>query len=140
MARKYRVDLRITRLLLQIGLMRARQGHFDDALRIIRSVKDFRDDVPHPASALGLTYLYQGKLKDAQQELLAVLGAFPAHQIARALLGLVYREAGRTDWQRPLQEVIEDGSDEWAVGLARTWLGSEAPEREQVPPGQRVYA
>jgi len=139
MARKFRVDLRITRLLLQIGLMRARQGEFEDALRIIRSVKAFRDDVPHPGASLGLTYLYQGRLKLAQQELLAVLETFPGHQLARALLGLVYREAGRDDWQQPLQEVIEDASDEWAVGLARSCLGSNVVEAGKAPHTQRVY-
>jgi hypothetical protein len=142
MARRYQVDLRITRLLLQIGLMRAQQGHFEDAQRIIRSVKAFRDDLPHPGASLALTLLYQGRLQDAQRELEAVRAAFPAHQLAKALLGMVYREAGRSDWQGVLQEVIDDGRDEWATGLARACLANEAPVHSSpgIPNVRRVYA
>jgi tetratricopeptide (TPR) repeat protein len=156
MAKRYAVDLKITRLLLQIGLMRARQGEFEDALCILRSVKAFRADLPHPASALALTHLYQGRLDDAERELDAVLSLFPAHQFAKALLGVVYREAGRSDWRNVLQEVIDDGRDEWAIGLARASLATDASSpaatpatsaprasespREHIPHAQRLYA
>ena len=141
MAKRYRVDLKITRLLLQIGLIRARAGGYDEALRIIRAVKAFRADLPHPGVALGLTLLYQGRMQDAQQELTAVLAAFPSHQLARALLGLVYRESGRGDWQSTLREVIEDGRDEWAVGLARACLkNAAAAATSDIPHAQRLYA
>jgi predicted Zn-dependent protease len=139
MATRYRVDLKITRLLLQIGLIRARQGGYDEAQRIIRAVKAFRADLPHPGVTLGLTLLYQGRMQEAQQELIDVLAAFPSHQLARALLGLVYRESGRGDWQSTLREVIEDGRDEWAVGLARACLkNAGAAQTSDIPHAQRL--
>jgi tetratricopeptide (TPR) repeat protein len=127
MATRYDVDLRITRLLLQVGLMCARLGQFADAQQIIGAVKAFRDDLPHPGSALALSLLYQGRYADAQAELEQVLRNYPDHQLAKALLGLVYREIGRTDWRDVLQEVVEDGRDEWAMGLAEKSLQSDDP-------------
>jgi tetratricopeptide (TPR) repeat protein len=150
MARRYQVDLRVTRLLLQIGVMCAQQGKLEEAVRIIRSVKAFRPDLPHPGTSLALTLLYQGRLQEAQRELEGVLATFPAHQLAKALLGLVHREAGRGDWQRVLQEVIDDGRDEWAIGLARACLAGDSPpqvsaspvadEHAHIPHCQRLYA
>jgi tetratricopeptide (TPR) repeat protein len=124
---RYGVDLKITRLLLQIGLMCGQLGRFEEAAQVIGSVRDFRDDIPHPASVLALIYVRQNRLEEAEEELDAVLAAYPDHQLAKALLGLVYREADRPDWRDLLQEVIEDGREEWSIRLARSVLGADAP-------------
>jgi Bacterial type III secretion protein (HrpB1_HrpK) len=121
------VDLKVTRLLLQIGLMCGELGKFPQAERICVSVRDFRTDIPHPGSVLALIYVRQNRMEDAEAELDAVLAAFPDHQLAKALLGLVYRELGRPDWRDVLQEVIADGREEWSIRLARSLLGADAP-------------
>jgi tetratricopeptide (TPR) repeat protein len=127
MAMRHGVDLKITRLLLQVGLMCGELGRSEEAVQIIRSVRTLRDDIPHPGSALAFAYLRQGRLREAEQELDAVLAAYPDHQLGKALLGLVYRETGRPNWQDILHEVIEDGREEWSIRLARNALGAEAP-------------
>jgi hypothetical protein len=124
---RYGVDLKITRLLLHIGLMCGEFGKFEQAIQIIRSVKDFREDIPHPGTVLALIHVRQNCLEDAEKELDAVRAAFPEHQLAKALLGLVHREMGRAGWQNVLREVIEDGREEWSIRLARSLLGADAP-------------
>jgi hypothetical protein len=76
---------------------------------------------------------------------------FPEHQFGKALLGVVYREMGRSGWQQWSLQVIEDSSDEAATTLARVTLGDESalksgPVAEElrspaasVPHAQRVY-
>ena len=125
MARRLGVDLRITRLLLQIGMMCARIGRYVDAETIIRGVKAFRSDLPHPGTTLATAYLFQGRLDEAAQELEAVLAVYPNHQLGKAFLGLVHRQLGRHGWQRWLQEVIADGRDETAMECARLCLESD---------------
>jgi tetratricopeptide (TPR) repeat protein len=124
---RYGADLKITRLLLQIGLMCGQLDRFEEAAQIISSVRDFRDDIPHPGSVLALIYVRQNRMEEAEEELDAVLAAYPDHQLAKALLGLVYREADRAEWRDVLQEVIEDGREEWSIRLARSLLGADAP-------------
>jgi Flp pilus assembly protein TadD len=151
MAKRCGVELKITRLLLQIGVMCARLNQFADAEQIIRAVQAFRDDLPHPRTALAMAFLCQGRLHEAAQELEAGLAAFPQHQLGKAFLGLVYREAGRPEWRCLLQEVLEDGRDEWAIELAQHTLGgavasatsaarADAEERAAIPHAQRLYA
>jgi len=124
---RYGVDLKVTRLLLHIGLMCGEFGKFEEAQQIISSVRRFRDDIPQPGSVLALIYLRQGRLEAAEKELDAVVATFPDHQLAKALRGLVYREAGRPEWRDLLQAVIEDGREEWSIRLARSLLGADAP-------------
>ena len=133
MAIRHGIDLKITRLLLMVGLMCGELGKSEEAAQIIRSMRNFRDDIPHPGSVLALIYLRQGRLQEAEQELDAVLAAYPDHQLAKALLGLVYREAGRADWRNVLHEVIEDGREEWSIRLARSVLGADAPAHSTPP-------
>ncbi len=129
MAKRLGVDVRVTRALLEIGTMCAEQKRFDDAEAIIRATKAHRDDLPHPGTTLAMAYLYQDRLDEAEAELETVLAAFPNHQLGKALLGWTRRQAGQQGWQQPLEEVIDDGRDEWAIRLARTVLdvGGRAP-------------
>lgn len=122
MAKRRGVDLRISRQMLQIGVMCTRLRRFETAERIIRAVKDFRDDLPHPGTTLGMALLSQGRSQEAIEELEAVVAAYPNHQLGKVFLGLAYHDAGRGGWELLLQEVIEDGRDEWAIELAQQSL------------------
>jgi Bacterial type III secretion protein (HrpB1_HrpK) len=135
MARRLGVDLRITRLLLQVGVMCARLERYEVAEKIIRSVKAFRDDLPHPGTALATAFLFQKRLQEAAAELESVLLVYPNHQLGKAFLGLVYRESEREGWRTLLEEVIEDGRDESAIELARHCLhGDDSdPARSAAP-------
>jgi len=126
MAQRYEIDNRITRLLLQIGLMCGRRGKFDDARSIVRSVGAFRDDLPHPSIVMALCLMYEDKMEQAQQQLERVLSQWPDHQMARAMLALVHREISNDAWSDLMHEVIADGRDPWAVWLAKQSLGTEA--------------
>ena len=122
------VDTRVSRLMLQVGLMCLQQKRWDDAERIIRSVKTFRDDVPLPGTTLALMFMFQNRLPEAIAELDAVLLAFPNHQMGRAVLGIVHRRAGTAGWERILQQVVDDGRDEFAIRLARQSLPAPLPK------------
>jgi Bacterial type III secretion protein (HrpB1_HrpK) len=149
MAKRHGVDLKITRLLLLVGIMCAELGRVDEAEQVVRGVQSFRDDIPHPGTVLGLIYMRQKRLQEAEEELDAVRRAHPQHQLAKALLGMVYREGGQAAWRQVLREVIEDGREEWSIRLARSVLGADAPAATQstgdrplhcIPPLQRLYA
>jgi hypothetical protein len=149
MSKRLGLELKITRLVLQIGAMCTRFGRFDDAEQILLAVKAYRDDLPHPGSLLALNLVSQGRMREAEQELEAVLAAYPNHQFGKALLGLVHRETGRADWERLPREVIEDGRDDASIVFARETLGLESPPQdspdsaghspESTPHAQRVY-
>lgn len=125
MAKRRGVDIRVSRLVLQVGLMCARLGRFKEAERIIRAIKAFRDEVPLPGTILAMSFYYEGRVPEALQELDAVLLAYPNHQLGKALRGLIYRKTGRPGGEQLLQQVIEDGRDEWAIRFARGCLESD---------------
>lgn len=132
MAKRRRVDIRISRLVLQVGLMCARLRRFNDAERIIRAIKAFRDEVPLPGTVLAMSFYCEGRVQDALRELDIVLAAYPNHQLGKAFLGLIHKKTGRTDGERLLREVIEDGRDEWAIKFAQGCL--ESGESRQPAP------
>jgi hypothetical protein len=149
MPKRLGLELKITRLMLQVGAMCTRFSRFADAEQILLAVKAYRDDLPHPGSLLALNFVSQGRLHEAQQELEAVLAAYPHHQFGKALLGLVHRERGRPDWEHLLREVVDDGREEGSVKFARELLGLEAlPDdttgshgrtSDSTPHVQRIY-
>jgi len=139
MAKVAGVHFKLTRLLLQIGVMSGRLERYEEAEKIIRAVKAFRTDLPHPSSSLATVLLFQDRFEEAARELEASLREFPNHQLGRALLALMYRELGRPGWRHLAEQVIDDGREEAAIGLARFTLGIEA--RDSVPPqAARVFA
>jgi hypothetical protein len=149
MARRFGVDLKISRLMLLIGLMCERLRRFEEGEQILRAMKVYRDDLPHPSTYLALCYVSQGRLREAQEELAAVRAAYPEFQMSKVLLGIARRDAGESGWQRLLEEVIEDGRDEYAIKLAQDTLGLDSsaaatPRGDtttlQIPHAQRVYA
>lgn len=151
MAKRFGVDLKISRLMLLIGLLCERRQRFRDGEQILRAMKAYRDDLPHPGTYLALCYMSEGRVREALAELDTVRAAYPEFQMSRVLLAIAHRDAGKSGWERLLEEVIEDGLDEYAVQLARDTLGLDSvavaattPDLEttsvHVPYGQRVYA
>ena len=150
MTKRFGVDLKISRLLLLIGLMCERLRRFEEGEQILRAMKAYRDDLPHPATFLALCYVSQGRVREALQELEAVQQACPDFQMSKVLLGIAQRDAGRPGWRRLLEDVIRDGREEYAVRLAEQTLGldpgtstplsSDGNVADRVPHAQRVYA
>jgi hypothetical protein len=149
MAKRFGVDLKISRLMLLIGLMCERRRLFREGEQILYAMKAYRDDLPHPGTYLALCYMSEGRLREALAELDAVRAAYPEFQMSQVLLGIAQRDAGTPGWERLLEEVIEDGRDEYAVQLARDTLGLESAAATtshvettsvHIPYGQRVYA
>jgi Bacterial type III secretion protein (HrpB1_HrpK) len=149
MAKRFGVDLKISRLMLLIGLMCERLRRFEEGEQILRAMKAYRDDLPHPGTYLALCYLGNARVRDALEELNRVRAAYPEFQMAQVLLGIAQRDAGQAGWQRLLEEVIADGRDEYATQLARDTLGLESATAAtpyldttsaHIPHGQRVYA
>jgi tetratricopeptide (TPR) repeat protein len=153
MAKRFGVDLQISRLVLLIGLMCERLQRFEEGEQILRAMKAYRDDLPHPGTYLALCYISQGRLRDALEELEVVRTRYPDFQMGKVLLGIAQRDAGNPGWRELLQEVIDQGREEYAVKLAQETLGldpgvaveSAAPGSETsaaglVPHAHRVYA
>jgi hypothetical protein len=149
MARRFGVDLKISRLMLLIGLMCERLRRFKEGEQILHAMKAYRDDLPHPGTYLALCYMSEGRVREALAELDAVRAAYPEFQMSQVLLGIAQRDAGKPGWQRLLEDVIEDGRDEYATQLARDTLGLESTVTTthhaettgmQIPYAQRVYA
>ncbi len=145
MTKRFGVDLKISRLMLLIGLMCERLGRFEEGERILRAMKAYRDDLPHPATFLALCYVSQGRLTEALRELEAVRAAYPEFQMSKVLFGIAQRDAGKAGWQRLLQEVIDNGQDKYAIELARDTLGLDGAAQSTstsvaAPHAYRVYA
>lgn len=153
MAKRFGVDLQISRLVLLIGLMCERLQRFEEGEQILRAMKAYRDDLPHPGTYLALCYISQGRLRDALEELEVVRTRYPDFQMGKVLLGIAQRDAGNPGWRELLQEVIDQGREEYAVKLAQETLGldpgiavepaapgSEASAAALVPHAHRVYA
>jgi hypothetical protein len=149
MARRFGVDLKISRLMLLIGLMCERLKRFEEGEQILRAMRAYRDDLPHPGTYLALCYISQGRAREALEELNAVRAAYPEFRMSKVLLGIARRDAGKSGWQRLLEEVIEDGRDEYAIKLAQDTLDLDSPAvptphdgttTSHIPHVQRVYA
>ena len=152
MAKRFGVDLQISRVMLLIGLMCERLQRYAEGEQILHAMKAYRDDLPHPGTYLALCYISQGRLPEALKELEAVRATYPDFQMGKVLLGIAQRDAGQRDWRRLLQEVIDEGREEYAVRLAQDTLSldpgaSPIPQSTNtdtashgVPHAHRVYA
>lgn len=144
MAKRFGINLKAVRALLEVGLLCVQQRRFEHAEQIFRALKAHCTDLPQPGVFLALSFFTQGRLEDAEREFETCIAAYPTDQLGKALLAAVYRENGRADWQRMMREVIEDGRDAAAIRFARIELGvpaeSEAHKSgRRVLPEQRVY-
>ena len=139
------------RLLLQIALLGAEVRDFDTATEIAVAVRNSHPDLPHARAVLAMICLSSGQKDEAFRELEAALELFPDFQLGKALLGVSMKAVGRSGWQALLEDVIEDGRDEFAVGMACEILGrpravaagasiGSAPQPPDAAPGHIVWA
>jgi uncharacterized protein HemY len=143
MAKRFGINVKAVRALLNVGLLCVQQKRFEHAEQIFRALKAHCTGLPQPGVFLGLSCFTRGHLAGAQQELEASVAAYPADQLGKALLAVVYREKGRSDWRGMLREVIEDGRDAAAIRFARIELDVHGAAAEasghRVLHEQRVY-
>lgn len=139
------------RLLLQIALLGAEVRDFDAATKIAEGVRNAQPDLPHSRAVLAMIHLSVGQKDEAVRELETALELFPNFQLGKALLGVAMKAGGRSGWQSLLEDVIEDGRDEFAVGMACEILGrpkdmaggasiGSAPKPPDSAPGHVVWA
>jgi hypothetical protein len=138
------------RLLLQIALLGAEVRDFDSATQIAEAVRNAHPDLPHSRAVLAMIRLAAGQKDEAVRELETALELFPDFQLGKALLGVSMKAGGRSGWQSLLEDVIEDGRDEFAVGMASEILGrprnvagdsiGSAPQPPDSAPGHIVWA
>ena len=139
------------RLLLQISLLGAEVRDFDAATEIAEAVRNAHPDLPHSRAVLAMICLSSGQKDEAVRELETALELFPNFQLGKALLGVAMKAGGRSGWQSLLEDVIEDGRDEFAVGMASEILGrprdvaagaaiGSAPQPPDSAPGHIVWA
>lgn len=121
----------IYRLLLQIALLGAEVGDAAATLQIAEVLQHARPDLPHARAVLAMGHLNQGHRDEAVRELESTLQAFPDFQLGKALLGVCMKVGGHTGWQHHLDAVIDDGRDEFAVGMACEVLGRPNPASEE---------
>lgn len=119
--------------MLLIGLMCERLQRYAEGEQILRAMKAYRDDLPHPGTYLALCYISQGRLREALEELDVVRTTYPDFQMGKVLLGIAQRDAGHRDWRRLLQEVIDEGREEYAVRLAQDTLSLDPGTGASLP-------
>jgi hypothetical protein len=113
----------VYRVLLQIALLGAEVGDPHATLQIAEVLQQARPDLPQARAVLAMGYLNLGRRDEAVRQLDATLDKFPDFQLGKALLGVCMRIGGHTGWQSHLDAVIDDGRDEFAVGMACEILG-----------------
>jgi tetratricopeptide (TPR) repeat protein len=145
MVKRFAVELKVSRLLLNVGLLATRLKRFKESEQILRAIQAYRADIPQPNDFLALCLISQGRLPEAERELKISLATFPESQMSKALLGVVYRESGRVaSGEKLLEEVLDDGRCEFAMQLARLKLGPQRAAPASMGAGvshvHRMYA
>ena len=113
----------IYRLLLQIALLGAEVGEARAAIEVAEALQKVRPDLPQARAVQAMGYVNLGQRDVAVRELEATLECFPGFQLGKALLGVCMKLSGRSGWQAHLEAVIEDGRDQFAVGMACEGMG-----------------
>ncbi|MES2888931.1 MAG: HrpB1 family type III secretion system apparatus protein [Pseudomonadota bacterium] len=113
----------VYRVLLQIALLGAELGDAQATVQIAEVLEQARPDLPQACAVRAMGYLNLGRRDEAVRELESTLERFPDFQLGKALLGVCMRIGGRTGWQHYLDSVIDDGRDEFAVGMACEIMG-----------------
>lgn len=124
MDKKLGISPGIVRILLEIGIMCAQRLRHDQAIAIGRALARFRPELEQPRALVAVAHFARADgEQDAKRELETMLKDFPDSQLAKAFLGAVCKQAGQPRGDALLKQVIEDGSDEWAVQFACGALG-----------------
>lgn len=133
------------RLLLQIALLGAEVGEAQAAIQVADALHEVRPDLPQARAVRAMGHVNLGQRDVAVRELEATLEHFPDFQLGKALLGVCMKLSGRSGWQSHLESVIDDGRDEFAVGMAcevmgrareasSAHVGAGSSETQQAPP------
>lgn len=113
----------VYRILLQVALLGTEIGENAHASEIAETLQELRPDLPHASVVLAMNDFYAGKKDDGIRALESTLARFPDSQLSKAMLAVCLQNAGRSGWQQMLESVIDDGRDEYAIGLACAILG-----------------
>ncbi len=113
------------RSLLQIALFGTELGETGRAIEIAEALAELRADLPHASIVLAMSEFSAGRRDAGVYRLQDTLVTFKDSQLAKAMLAVCLQNTGRPGWQPLLESVIEDGRDEYAVGLASALLGRE---------------
>ena len=111
------------RVLLQVALLGTEIGEIALSMDIAETLADLRPDLPHASIVLAMSDFSAGRKDEGVHRLQDTLIKFPDTQLGKAMLAVCLQNSGRPGWQPLLEAVIEDGRDEYAVGLASTLLG-----------------
>ena len=111
------------RTLLQFALLGTELGETQRAATIARALCELRPDLPQAGIVLAMNDFCSENMDRGIHELQSTLDRFPDSQLAKAILAVCLHVAGRSGWRALLEEVIEDGRDEYAIGLACSILG-----------------
>jgi Bacterial type III secretion protein (HrpB1_HrpK) len=113
----------VYRTLLQFALLGTELGESAAAKQISQILRDLRPDLPQASIVLAMTDFFANQSGSGISELQETLQHFPDSQLTKAMLGVCLQVAGQSGWQSILESVIEDGRDEYAIGLACSILG-----------------
>lgn len=113
----------VYRILLQVALLGTEIGETARATEIAETLQELRPDLPHASVVLAMNDYYTGKKDEGIRALESTLVRFPDSQLTKAMLAVCLQNAGRSGWQQMLESVIDDGRDEYAIGLACAILG-----------------
>lgn len=113
----------VYRSLLQIAALGSELGEYLAASQIAGVLQGLRPDLPQASIVQAMNTFCGGDISAGIVELDEVLAQFPGSQLAKALLAVCMKIDNRAGWPQMLEAVIDDGRDEYAVGLACTILG-----------------
>ena len=113
------------RMLLGAALVAIELGHSAIASRMARNLTLLRPDLPQASTVDVMCDFLQDRAHAGMARLQSILDAFPDYQMGAALLATAMKNKGIGGWQTILEEVIDDGRDEFAIGLARELLGRD---------------
>ena len=116
------------RSLLSAASIAVELGRTGVAERMARNLTLLRPDLPQAQSLQTMCDIFQGRHGMGLQRLRKAVEDFPDYQMGIVLLAMSMKSENVSGWQAMLEEVIEDGRDEYAIGLAYSALGRELPE------------
>lgn len=126
------VDNEGLRLLLQFGIVASMRGAMPMANKLFAAARAIRANSPEIGYAQALALHNSGKTKEAMTELQNVIGRFPHHMLAKAMLAALYMLCNDSRWLSIANEVEKNGKDEAAVQLVKSIRGTKSTENVAV--------
>lgn len=115
------------RTLIGAALVAIELGETHIAARMVKNLAFLRPDLPQSSSVGMMCDFFQGEPALGMARLRKTLEEFPDYQMGIALLASSMKAQDIGGWQAMLEGVIEDGRDEYAIGLACELLGRSKP-------------